>query len=318
MKKVKVSFLWCGSFQDSVLFSILKSLINVELVNIEKADLLIFGPQSEFSFNRKILNLVKRKTSIEKLFPNIDLFLLKRKFKPIKLFVSYESNVHSSIKYDFSITPSLGIANKNHFRYAHWKDTIDWKSQGYPRSEKNGFPSRFGGFCEIDDLIKPLGKEFINKKREACIITSHLNEPRDSLFLNLEKHIKVNGYGPAFDKKLKDHHNKKFFKKDILKNYAFNLCPENSLYPGYYTEKIPEAFSCNCLPLTWADQNIDIDFNKRSFVNLLDYIQDDLNHIGELLKDDNFLKKFSEEPLCLKAPNLENEIKFISKVVSNL
>ena len=58
MKKVKVSFLWCGSFQDSVLFSILKSLINVELVNIEKADLLIFGPQSEFSFNRKILNLV--------------------------------------------------------------------------------------------------------------------------------------------------------------------------------------------------------------------------------------------------------------------
>lgn len=317
MKKVKISFLWSQGFQHSVLFSILKSLVNVEIVNIEKADLIIVGPQSKFSFKRKILNLLKKKTSIEKLFPNIDLFLLKRKFKPIKLFVNYENNVNTTIKYDYSITPSLGIADKNHFRYGHWKDTIDWTSQGYIRSEENGFPSRFGGFCKIEDLIKPLGKEFMNKKREACIISSHLDEPRKSLFLNLDKHIKVNGYGPAFDKKLKDHHNKKFFKKDILKKYAFNLCPENSLYPGYYTEKIPEAFFCKCLPLTWADHNIDIDFNKKSFVNLLDYAQEDLSHVGELLKDDNFLNKFTDEPLCFKIPNLENEIKFISKVISN-
>ena len=46
------------------------------------------------------------------------------------------------------------------------------------------------------------------------------------------------------------------------------MCPENGLYPGYYTEKIPEAFYSGCLPITWADENIVADFNSRAFLNL--------------------------------------------------
>ena len=35
--------------------------------------------------------------------------------------------------------------------------------------------------------------------------------------------------------------------------------------------KFRTLFFSNCLPITWADKNIDIDFNPRAFVNLLDY-----------------------------------------------
>ena len=104
--------------------------------------------------------------------------------------------------------------------------------------------------------------------------------------------------------------------KEILKKYAFNLCPENSLYPGYYTEKIPEAFLSKSLPISWADSNINCDFNDKSFVNLLHYSKDNFTEIISLLKEENFLKKFTNEPLLLKEPNLDDETTFIKKIIN--
>ena len=31
--------------------------------------------------------------------------------------------------------------------------------------------------------------------------------------------------------------------KDLIKNYKFSFCSENSIYPGYVTEKIPEVYA---------------------------------------------------------------------------
>ena len=59
-----------------------------------------------------------------------------------------------------------------------------------------------------------------------------------------------------------------FRKSDILQQYAFNLCPENGLYPGYATEKIPEAFAAGCLPIAYVDESVCVDFNPKAFVNL--------------------------------------------------
>lgn len=44
-------------------------------------------------------------------------------------------------------------------------------------------------------------------------------------------------------------------KKEYLKNYRFNLCPENSNYPGYVTEKIFEAISSGCVPIYCGSNN---------------------------------------------------------------
>ena len=109
-----------------------------------------------------------------------------------------------------------------------------------------------------------------------------------------------------------------FNKKNILKNYAFNLCPENSLYPGYYTEKVPEAFLSKSLPITWADSNIKLDFNNKSLINLLDYSKNNFSEIIELLNDDIFLQRFTKEPLLLTEPNLVDEYKFVKKLLDSL
>ena len=44
-------------------------------------------------------------------------------------------------------------------------------------------------------------------------------------------------------------------KVEYLRNYIFNICPENSNANGYCTEKIFEAIYAGCIPAYWGDDN---------------------------------------------------------------
>ena len=41
-------------------------------------------------------------------------------------------------------------------------------------------------------------------------------------------------------------------KIDFLKKVKYNICPENSKFPEYYTEKIFHALEAGCVPIYWA------------------------------------------------------------------
>jgi hypothetical protein len=319
MQKIKVSILW-SEIQQSVIFNLIKnlSLKEIEIVPVENCDLLIFGPYDVYSLKRRLCNFFFKKIpQIETVFPNIDIYFLNRKIKPIRIFNSFENYPFPSVKYDFAITTHLGINDPNHLRFPLWKEVIDWSHLGIFRN-LSADAKRFGSYHNIKELTNLDGNKFINKDKKICFFSGHLNEPRKSLHSKLSENFIVDGYGPYFNKKIKNHNSSNFNKKDIMRNYAFNLCPENSLYPGFYTEKIPEAFLGNCLPLAWADKNIQYDFNKNCFVNLLDYAHDNYNEICYLLKQQDFLKKFNNQPLLIKEPNLDKEIYFIKKILEML
>lgn len=44
-------------------------------------------------------------------------------------------------------------------------------------------------------------------------------------------------------------------KFEYLKYFKYNLCPENSNYPGYCTEKLFEAIKSGCIPIYWGSDN---------------------------------------------------------------
>jgi len=320
MKKIKISFLWGYDMTNTVIFHLIKILSkkDIEITPISKCDLLIFGPYDNYSIKRKVIRFVKKKMeTFETFFPNIDFYLLNRKIKPIKLFHSTENYYPSTdIKYDFAITPYLGISNENHLRFACWKEYVDWSHLNIPRKLSH-LTKRFGSYYKIKDLMNSQGDLFLKKEKKICLITSHLNEPRKSMYEALSKKFTVDGYGPHYNKKIFNHNSSNFTKNDIFEKYAFNLCPENTLYPGYYTEKIPEAFLGKCLPISWADNNIKYDFNENAFINLLNYSNDNYEEICSLLKDDNFLKRYSNQPLILKKPSLDKEIEFINKLINH-
>ena len=316
MKKIKIATLWIGNFRESLIFKLIEDITNkrIEIVSIENSDILIFGPYDPYYIKRKFFNLVKKKFQfLNNVFPNLDLYLLNRKIKPLRIFYSHEAYPLPDISYDYSITTHLGISNETRLRFPLWKDLIDWSHLGIKR-ELSQFIKRFDNFYNIKELMSPQGDFFMGKKREICLFSSHLNEPRKSMYLSLLKNFKVDGYGPYFNNKIKNHNSSSFSKKEVLKQYAFNLCPENVLCPGFYTEKVPEAFLGKSLPMTWSDNNISLDFNEKSFINLLNYSKNNYLEINSLLKDDSFLKKFTTEPLLLKEPDLTEEIKFLKKI----
>jgi len=102
-----------------------------------------------------------------------------------------------------------------------------------------------------------------------------------------------------------------------MKNYAFNLCPENNMYPGNYTEKILDSFIGKCLPISWADNNINEEFNKKAFINLNNFLNSDMQELFKSLREESFLREYTKEPLLLKKPNLDSEIKYIETILSN-
>jgi hypothetical protein len=325
MKTLRVSFFAVHNILDltnSVFFQLLKKITKkkIELVSDNRADLLIIGPYDSITFKKKILNLFLNKKKIKdtlSFFPNLDIYSFKRKYKPLRVFLSNE-NLHENLpKYDYSFHHDIGIVNNNHFRFPIWKDHIDWSHEGFER-ELTLTAKRFGSFWKLDNLLRPQGIDFIKKRKNVCLITSHMIEPRLSVYLKFKEYFQVDGYGPYFNKKINNHNSSNFSIRDILQNYAFNLCPENSLFPGYYTEKVPNAFLANTLPITWADRNIDLDFNPKAFINLIDHAKNNYDDICNLLKDDNYLLNYSKEPLLLKKINLDKERVFIQKILSCL
>jgi hypothetical protein len=328
MKKIKIASMWNSTVEADLDKLVITNLIKIlskkeiEFVPLSKCDLVIFGPYESQSIlnyvKRRTLNSIKRRVdAIDAYFPNIDFYLLNRKIKPIKIFLSWENYGFPNIKYDFAITSHLGINDKNHLRFPFWKEVMDWSHLGIQR-ELSVSAKRFGSYYKINDLMNANGNKFISKNKKVCLFATHLHEPRKSLYSKLSEHFVVDGYGPYFNKKIKNHNFSNFNKKDVMKNYGFNLCPENSLSAGLYNEKVPDAFLGSCLPITWADNNINHDFNEKSFVNLLNYAKDNYEEICNLLKDENFLKKHADQPLLLKEPSLNNERNFINKIISCL
>lgn len=326
MKIIKISHIWTpgiGTIKSSLIFNLIKNLSNKKIIFVspKDADILIIGPYNiETLSNRIFKNFSRRIHSriIKNFIENFQQSLLLRRSQPLKIFLCHENFRYNAVEADFSISFDLGVNNENHLRIPVWKENIDWSKFGIVRNHLDyANISRFGSYYNLADLIQPQGDNFLNKK-DICIFTSHMNEPRKTIYEEFSKNFVIGGFGPYFDKKIKNHNSSHFTKKEIMKDYAFNLCPHNCIYPGIYEEKVPEAFLSKCLPITWADQNIKHDFNPDSFINLNDHITDNFKEIIYLLKQREFLKKFTNKPLLLSAPNLDKEIKFTKKIIDCL
>jgi hypothetical protein len=325
MRVLKIAFFAVhdkNDLQNTVFFNLLKNICNrkIEISTTDNADILIVGPYDAINYKRAFLNKLSNLKFFKNFFnyfPNFDIYSFKRDYKPLRIFLSSE-NIHENLpKYNYSFNHDLGIVNDNHFRFPIWKDVIDWSHDGIKRQHTLA-SKRFGALWKLDDLLKPQGTDFLNKKKKICLITSHMTEPRMSLYLKFKQHFQVDGFGAYFQKEIRHHNNSNFKIKDILENYAFNLCPENSLFPGYYNDRVPNAFLSKTLPITWADQNIHIDFNKKAFINLIDHAKNNYDDICDLLKDDSYLINYTKEPLLLEKPNLDKERIFIQKILSSL
>lgn len=273
----------------------------------ENADLIIYG--AFYKPNTKPYRWLPKPLRAPVLSLNKQ--LNGRKTQPLTLFHTCESLRHDTFSTDYSISFDLGVQSNQHLRLPYWMDLVDWSHEGIVGNSN----PRYGALLSLEKMQAPLGNAFLCRPQKAAMITSHLLEPRKMLFEAVDTAIGVAGFGPYFNQAIKNHHQSNFEKKVVLNEFAFNLCPENHLFPGYYTEKIPESFLAGALPLSWVDANVCADFNPAAFINLEPMAWQNFETLGDLLNSKQYLESFCDQALLLKKPSLDPAKVFIQNLL---
>lgn len=293
-------------YRDSLVPLTIKSLgYSINWVGIDNADLLIKGPFAK-ERGKELRWLPKpMRSGVSKIIRH-----MQNENRPLSLFQTAENVRHNAISCDYSLSSDLAVNGTTHLRFPYWMEMVDWRHEGIT-GNKN---PRYGALLDLQKLQRPLGNEFLKRQCKAAFFTSHLREPRKTLYEEMRKRVDVDGYGPFFDRSLKSHHNSGLLKNNILEKYRFNLCPENSLYPGYLTEKIPEAFAAGTLPITWADINLICDFNADAIINLYPESQSKYSCL-DALQEEKTLYKYCDQPLINHIPTIQYLKEFIHEIV---
>jgi len=301
---------------ETIVFAVLQKISTsvVELVPPRRAQLIFRGPYPRRPQHVRVLQRLRQAGLPAPRGADLAAIESIHASGARPLFLYHSGENHSRYPHktaDYSITHDLGVFTPTHFRLGWWQ-YADWSAAGFDLPT-----ARTRRRLDIKRLQQPLGSAFLERDRKAVIITSHLREPRRSIVEATRAVCEVDGYGPAFDRTINNHNNSGFFKEDVLKKYAFNLCAENSLWPGYYTEKIPEAFEAGCLPITWVDENFVVDFNNRALINLLPWSRSNFRELREVLLDEQRLEAFADQPLIRREPSLDPLIAFLLEVVKS-
>ena len=139
-----------------------------------------------------------------------------------------------------------------------WLLQIDW-------FEKVSFvnPKFMIPYNEIYD------NRFSNKPKDKfCCMVFNSNSPhRYEILEELSKYKQVDCYGQPFG----NWFDGEDMKLDVISNYKFNICFENSVTKGYYTEKPIHAKLAGCVPVYWSDKSLSLDMNYDAFINLSDF-----------------------------------------------
>ena len=135
-------------------------------------------------------------------------------------------------------------------------------------------------------------------KRKFCNFiysNSGWADPRRERFYNeLSKYKKIDSGGSFLNNigfRVSD-------KLEFIKDYKFTIAFENSVVPGYTTEKIIEPMMANSMPIYYGDPLVAKDFNMKSCVHLRDY-QTMEEAIEDIISIDSnetlYLEKLKEE-----------------------
>jgi hypothetical protein len=315
MRSVRIATIGSPSdYRQSLLPIIAQSLgFEINWVRPQESNLVILGPFA--NIKPKSLSWCPKplRPTIKSLKQLLTEALGSRKSTPLTLFQSAENIRHDVYRADYSISFDLNIQSTTHFRLPYWMEMIDWSHEGVIGNQN----PRYGQLLKIERLMQPLGNHFLKRNLEAAFLSSHIREPRKTLFDAVQKVIPVTGFGAQFNKNIEDHHRSGFLKYTLLQNFAFNLCPENGMYPGYYTEKIPEAFYAQCLPITWTDENVKIDFNPNAFINLAPMSWCNFAPLQEIIESHQLLAGYASQALLLNAPSILPFRDFIKRILED-
>ena len=117
--------------------------------------------------------------------------------------------------------------------------------------------------------------DFNTKKFCSFVVKNPGCKYRNDYFNILSNVDQVDSAGPLFNNMYEGWRPESVVEKvKFMSKYRFNLCFENSSYPGYCTEKLFEALCAKTVPIYWGSPTAALDFNPKAFLNRYDYASD--------------------------------------------
>lgn len=134
-----------------------------------------------------------------------------------------------------------------------------------------------------------------NTNNFCCFVYSNNIQHRNNFCLKLSKYKNIYCGGRCLNNiggRIKD-------KIEFQKQFKFCIAYENSLYPGYTTEKILEAYKSNCVPIYYGSTTVVDDFNPETFINAHDFESEEklIEYIIKVDNDDSLYEKYLNKPI---------------------
>jgi len=213
--------------------------------------------------------------------------------------------------YDYSLSFDHDTYGGRNFRLPLWYARLAWPGFEQKPRKDNVHNHGYEQLIDIGSLTRPRVLDLKAKDKFCALIANNPEGLRINLYNSISEYKQVDGYGNMFGRPLRKS------KFAILPEYKFSLCPENSIYDGYVTEKLIDAYAGLTVPIYSGDVSVVKDFNHGAFLNYqsnkdMGYFMQKIKRTDEALE---IYKTVYSEPLLLKEPKLDDAIAFVRSVV---
>ncbi len=213
--------------------------------------------------------------------------------------------------YRFSLSCDFDTYGGRNFRLPEWYGELQWTGDLAPRIPcgSHGHEER----VEIDSLLAP--REHIELRPKFCCLVSSYREAHRALALEALSQVgEVDVFGGMSGEPVLRS------KYDFLREYRFNLCFENSIFPGYYTEKAFQAWAAGCIPLYFSDPYFTVDFNPRAIINRISFptLAAFVEEVRRVNQSAELMTQYLREPLLLERPSLEPAVAFLRRAAREI
>jgi len=222
-----------------------------------------------------------------------------------KIFFTGENIPPNFKKCDYSLTFEKDSYGGKNFRLPLWYLYIDWFDVKTYDNPEWLIPESYL-YGENEFTLKP-------KDKFCTIVYGKQIESRIRAIQNISRYKTVEVFGKAnSNQPLPDGEN---YKMDLISDYKFSLCYENSVTPGYHTEKLLHGKIAGNIPIYYGDKTISEDFNSECFINAVDMSDEELMELIQRIDSNNssyiemknkplFKSKLTLDGVCANIKNI--------------
>jgi hypothetical protein len=251
-------------------------------------------------------NVVKKERDADIVVSSV--FVREPPLEPRRTICFIWENMRPDYRYcSYSISSDFDSYEGRNCRVPLWYAQLKWpgrsQDEAAPGVNNHGFETP----VEIDSLLQSRTRPDRDADLFCCYVANNPELHRLFCVESLSQVGRIDIYGNVVNKPLRTS------KYDLLRHYRFNLCFENSIFPGYYTEKIVHAWAGGCIPLYYSDNWYVSDFNPKAIINRINFrsLDEFCDHVAYVNKSQHAFEQIFEQPLLLTRPTLEPAIDFL-------